>query len=106
MKKYQDFLKLNKAHGSSGITVKDFTSDKSKLLKTFSAYQRNLKYLTENREKLRAKYGNRYVAVCKSGIRIDRKNLPSLLREVKKKYGTSQEVVVDYVGRKKVSLLL
>lgn len=86
--------------------VRGLVSDKPKLLRTFSAYRRNLKYLIENREKLRSKYGNTYVAVHGNKICIHKKDFPALLREVKKKYGTSQEVVVDYVGRKKVSLLL
>lgn len=88
--------------------VKAFiASDNPKLLKSFSVYRNNLQWLTKNRERLRTtKYGNTYVAIHKKQVCLHKKDLLTLLHEIKRKYDTPQEVVVDYIGRKKISLLL
>jgi mevalonate kinase len=108
MTKFVNFQKMGKkSELNSSKMVKDFIiNDKSSMVKTFVAYGNNLKWFTENREKLRAKYGDMYVAIYQNKVCIHKTELPSLLKEVKKKYGTSQEVVVDYIGREKVGLLL
>jgi len=81
-------------------------SDKPKLVKSFSVYRNNLKWLAENREKLRSQFGNNFVAIHNNEVCIHKKDLSTLLKEVEKKYGNSLEVVVDYVGKQRVSLLL
>jgi len=75
-------------------------------LKQFSHFKKNSTWLIKHRDGLRKDYGNMYVAVRHGKICSKSKNFPKLLKEVRAKYGSSQDVFIDYIGRDRISLLL
>lgn len=75
-------------------------------LKQFAAFRKNSTWLIKNRDDLRKDYGNMYVAIRHGKICSKSQNFSKLLKEVKAKYGSSQDVFIDYIGRDRISLLL
>lgn len=79
---------------------------KLQLIKSMTNYSKNLQWIAENRSSLRKRYPDEYVAVRNMKICIHDKNYNSFLQKIQKKYGYSPEIVVDFIGKKKISLLL
>ena len=79
---------------------------KKKHLDEFSKFRKNSTWLINNKEKLRKKIGDRYVAIRNEKICSKNKDLSKLLINVHKKYGNSQDICIDYIGSKRVNFVL
>ncbi|HYL66168.1 MAG TPA: DUF5678 domain-containing protein [Nitrosopumilaceae archaeon] len=107
MTKYHQYLKLKatKASKNKKIIQAITASDKSQMAKNSTTYSSNLKWIINRRESLRQKYGNEYLAIYNNRVCIHQKDLSTLLKQINEKYDNAP-VVVDYIGRKRLNLLL
>lgn len=91
---------------SNTMAQKLFTTKDSSLNEKLMDFRKNSEWLAKNKERLRTKYGGKYVAVHENKICLADKDPIKLLRSVKSKYGINQGVVVSFIGKEKVKFLL
>ena len=62
-------------------------------------------WVSDEREKLRKKYPNTYIAVRKQRIIASDKAVSSLVTKVKQ-IKNNEDIIIDYIGKQKLKLLL
>ena len=91
---------------SSAVAMKLFTAMDSSLDEKLNDFRKNSEWFAKNKEGLRKKYGENYVAVHKNKICLADKDPTKLLKHVKMKYGDDPGVVVSFIGKEKIKFLL
>lgn len=68
-------------------------------------FGKNSMWVSDEREKLRKKYPNTYIAVRKQRIIASDKAVSSLVTKVKQ-IKNNEDIIIDYIGKQKLKLLL
>ncbi len=61
-------------------------------------FRKNSEWFAQNKDSLRKKYGESYVAIYENKICLTDKDPIKLLKQVKVKYGHDPSVVVSFIG--------
>jgi len=91
---------------SDSMAQKLFSAKDPALEKKLSGFRQNSQWFSKNKEKLRVKYGGKYVAIRDSKVCFAEKDPFELVARVKSKYGDDQSVVVGFLGKERVKFLL
>ena len=91
---------------SNSMAQKFFTTKNKILDQKLTGFRRNSVWLSKNKEKLRAKYGGKYVAIHDSDVCYAEISPLELVKRVKAKYGDDQSVVVSFIGKERIKFLL
>lgn len=83
-----------------------FTTMDSSLDEKLNDFRKNLEWFAKNKEGLRKKYGENYVAVHKNKITLADKDPIKLLKRVKMKYGNNPGVVVNFIGKEEIKFTI
>jgi len=70
-----------------------------------SEFKKNSMWVSDEREKLRKKYPNTYIAVRKRRIIASDKSVSPLVTKVRK-LKNNEDIVIDFIGEQKIKLLL
>jgi hypothetical protein len=68
-------------------------------------FRKNSEWIADEREKLRRKYPNMYIAVRNRKVIAKNKNLSLLLSEMEK-LKENEDIVIDYISLKRLKLIL
>jgi hypothetical protein len=69
-------------------------------------FRENAEWIAQQREALREKYPNRYIAVRRRQVVEDDEDLSELLRKIREKYGEADDIAIDYISLQRIKLLL
>ena len=76
------------------------------ILKRIVDFSRNMDWISENQEKLRKKYPNKYIAVMSLKVIDSDSDLQSLIRKLKEKGKNPGDVPIEFMSKKPPRLIL
>jgi len=76
------------------------------ILRGIVDFSRNMDWISENQEKLRKKYPNKYIAVVNLKVIDSDSDLQILIRKLKEKGKSPSEIPIEFIAEKPTRLIL
>ena len=76
------------------------------ILKGIEDFNRDMDWISENQERLRKKYANKYIAVMKRKVIDSASDLQILIQKLKEKGISPSEIPIEYISETPTRLIL